>query len=110
MSKRITYKYLVQFLNEEFKRFEITEFEVVKVERTHHRDCDYEAGATKLLIHFEPKDKSKKHPLINGIFYCFYFVKELQWYVDNGYKLKLDFAYRSSRMMLCDLELNVTKL
>lgn len=84
---RLTSARMVQWLNQEFKRLEITDWVVTAVERTHFRDQDYEAGACKLRAHFENvKSKSTK-----GEFLCFYSLGEYQDHMSKGYEMYIKF-------------------
>lgn len=105
---RITYKKLIDWLNQEFARLEINSFEVIEAYRTYYTSGQYENGACKLIIKFQSKEIVKGHRM-EGSFFSFYFIKELQWYVENGYNLHLKFSFRSTGMSLNDLELDVIK-
>jgi len=84
-NKRITKKYLIDFVNEKFKTFEIKEYYVSGVEITRFRDYDIEGGACRLI--FTVKEKKNENNFCH--FYCFYSIKQIQQHCDIGYELYL---------------------
>lgn len=108
--KNINYAQLVDFVNEEFRRLEITGYKAYRAERTYHRPCDYEAGACKMLIWFKHLDTPEDSLLAKRYFMCDYSLKELNEYRKSGYKMYLKFRFRSSNFMLTDLEIDVRKI
>ncbi len=103
----MNYKQFVDFVNSEFERLEITDWIAVKAERTYHRNSDYEAGACKMLVWFEPKNKQSNYPL-KHYFMCDYFLKEYNEYLKNGWELYLGFRFRTMNI-LSNLEVRVRK-
>ena len=104
---RLTTKKLIKWLNEQFIKFEITQYEVTDISRTYFTSNDYECGACRLIIHF--KHKATEHTAIhnNGYFYCFYRIKELENYMKEGYELYLQDKGKFG--LLTDLEIEVRK-
>lgn len=108
MEGRITYKKLVDWVNLQFEKLEITEYEAISAERTYHRSDYYEAGACKLLI--KVKTKNAKEGTFNSEFYfmCFYFLWEYQQALSNGYEMYLTFNEERFRLMK-NLEIRLRK-
>lgn len=101
---RITRKYLIEFLNKKFEEFEITQYEVYAVEPTRFSIHLLEGGAACLYIRFRVKGESWSHTN-HGTFFCFYRIKDLQWYVNNGYEIYL----KGDKYSLSNYELDVRK-
>jgi len=83
---RVTYKYLIKWCNDEFKRLEILDYEVVNVERTFHNQDAIEAGACRLIITFQHIETKK-----SGYFLSFYTIGQIQRELKEGRKLHLKF-------------------
>ncbi len=106
---RLTYKKLVDWVNEQFIKFEITEFEAYKAHRTYFRSDDYSGGACKLHVYFRLKDETKRHPMMmNDYFMCFYFLHEYKAHIDKGYEMYICFK-RNGIGCLNDIEINLRK-
>lgn len=101
---RLTKAKLIKWINAKFKDYEIDDYEVYDIEQTRFRAQDYEAGAAALYIRFRNINDHNKMDL----FLCTFKIKELEWYVNNGYELKLDFNQRKI-FSLNNLELDVKK-
>lgn len=100
---RLTAKRLIEWLNNEFERFEINEWTVTDVYRTRYRNHEYEAGACKLIISFESKSNNKNR----GTFLCFYSIAELKEHMNMGYKMILSFPPQTQS--LTDLTIDLKK-
>jgi hypothetical protein len=105
---RLTSKKLVKWLNEKFIELEIKNYEVTSILRTHFNQNDYECGACRLLIYFKDKTLPDDHFLNNNNFMCFYKISELEWYLQNGYRLWL--KDNSRQGYLKHFELDVQKI
>ncbi len=105
--KNLTYKTFVDFVNQEFKRLEINDFEAYKAERTYHRRGDYEAGACKMLVWFKPTGEDEDKVKIKHYFMCFYFLKEYNEYRKKGYTLYLKFGNNSRFKLIKEVEVEV---
>lgn len=104
--KRITLNSLKDWVNEQFLKLEITEYECTKVTRSHFTSDQYESGACKLYIHF--RLKGEHNPMLNSSFYCFYSIKELQSHIKDGYEMYLN--YKSMRLLsIKNLEIELRK-
>lgn len=103
---RVTSKYLIKWVNDKFKELEINEYECCEVIRTHFTSDQYESGACFLYIKIR---EVENHDICNK-FLCFYPMYSLQYYLDNGYELFLDFSkQRTIFISLTDIEINVRK-
>lgn len=103
MKGRITSKKLVEWCNEQFKKFEINNYIVTNVRATRFRPHDYEGGACRLYITFQ-STKDKNHW---DYFLCFYSMKELKRSIDLGYTLYLKDNGR--RGILSEFEIELKK-
>ena len=84
------YKDLVEWVNKEFERFEITEYRAVEAVRTYHNQDAIEGGACRMLIFFEcVNQKTMGSPY----FLCFYTLKQLNTYLKEGFEMYLDFKH-----------------
>jgi len=106
MKGKVTSKKLVEWLNEKFKEYEINEYIVTEVVSTRFSSEQIQGGACRLYIRFNLKDVSKRNVLLNPTFYCYYSMKELQWYINNGYELSL----KLKGSYLTNLELDLKKI
>jgi hypothetical protein len=88
---KLTYKYLILFINEQFKKFGIVDYEVTQIWRTYYRRDEYEAGASKMQIIFKNNTLPTNHFANFGHFMCFYSLRELEQQLKNGYELYLKF-------------------
>jgi hypothetical protein len=104
---RLTYKKLIIWLNEKFKKLEIKNYVVTEIARTYYTMNDYECGACKLMIYFENKQLDKSHILHKSYFMCFYTIGQLQWFLENGYELCLTDKNRDG--IIKNFELDVRK-
>lgn len=102
----MNYKQFVDFVNKEFERLGITDFVATKADRTYHRTDDYESGACKMMVWFEPKNKPDNFPL-KHYFMCDYFLKEYNEYLKNGHEMYLAFRFRSNSWSIKELEVRV---
>lgn len=100
---RITEKTFLEVVNKEFERLEINDYKAVEAKRTHFTDDQYEGGAAKVTV----KVESKNDDNVFTHFHCFYFFKEYQWYVKNGYRLFLRFENKF--YTISDLTVDVKK-
>lgn len=106
---RITHKKLVDWVNEQFIKFEITNYEVYRSERTHFTGDQYAGGACKLRIFFRHKEKSKRNKFAtDGYFMCFFFLHEYQDHINDGYEMYLRFG-RNGLNLLAALEIDLRK-
>lgn len=110
-SMRLTKKKLIEMVNQLFDKYEIKSFEVYAISATRYRGQDYEAGACKLHIYFRRKDGNIDTGFGTAFnyFISFFSIKELEYYINNGYYLKLEFI-RQGSISIKDLELNVQKI
>lgn len=97
---RVTKKYLIKWVNEEFKRLEINDWEVFQIDKTRFRSQDYEEGACFLYVRF----RFKENHTSTARFLCFYPLKEYEEHINNGKKLKLTFG-RSFTLTDCTIEI-----
>lgn len=104
ISGRLTGKKIITFLNSEFERLEINNYEVYEVIRTRFTGDQYEDGAAKLIINFREKTNQD----YSGHLLCSYSIGELQDYLRMGYRLILKDNGRNGVLSQCELE--VTKL
>jgi len=102
---RITLEKFKDFVNSEFERFEIKNHECTRVERTRYSADQYEGGACRLVVFFKHKDSDYE-----GYFPCFYPLSYYEKSINNGYKMVLQFQYRSSHRFLSDLEVELKKV
>lgn len=104
--KRLTLKWLKDWVNEQFDKLEIKEYRCCKIERTYFRSQDYEAGASKLLIHF----KLTEHPdsVSIGTFYSFYSLRDFQDHISKGYEMYLKVSSHKIFVM-SNLEIELRK-
>ena len=103
---RMTSKTFLHFINSEFKRLEMPEFEAFEVNRTRFRMSEYEAGACKLIVRIRDK-RFKDNELNRTSLLCFYSLKEYEEYLKSGYKMYLKFNDRN--YMLNEAEIDVKK-
>lgn len=101
---RLTKAKLIKWINYEFQRVGIKEYEVYAIEQTRYRSVEYEAGAAFLHIRF----RSITNHDHTGLFLCFYKIKQLEDYLKNGYSLTLQLDWRKG-LTLTNLELEVCK-
>jgi hypothetical protein len=81
------YSDLVNWVNKEFERFEIYDYEAISAERTYHSQDAIEGGACRMLIFF----KHKEFNGFNNYFLCFYTLKQLNEHLKSGYEMYLNF-------------------
>ena len=105
LSGRLTAKKLVNWCNEQFKKFEIHNYLVTEISRTHFNKDAYEGGACRLLVKYKNVKNEELHNY--GYFMCFYTISEYQDYINAGYELCLKNNNRFG--LLNDLEINVRK-
>lgn len=104
------YKGLVDWVNGEFERLEITEYEAIKAERTYFTGYQYESGACFMHIYFKRKGYNASTLYANNYFMSFYPLKELKTYVNKGgYEMYLKFKTRSAGMFMHELEIELRK-
>lgn len=101
---RITAKYLQDWVNKKFEHLEITEYECYLVERTYFTTDQYESGATALYIKI--RSKGSDNPYLTGTMFCFYSMRTLTEYINNGYELFIKFKRNAS---LNEAELDIRK-
>jgi len=82
---RVTGKKLIDWINSEFKRLGIKEFEVFKIQSTRYSYDLLAAGAASLNILFRHVEDQN----IWGCFYSFYSMQQLEMYLKNGYELDI---------------------
>jgi hypothetical protein len=104
MTGRITSKKMLKWINEKFEQFEMTSFKAIKITRTHHPSANYEAGANKLIVTVQNKNDLNNYIYFN----CFYYLKEYEEYIKNGYELY--FRFNNKFTILSDLEIDVRKI
>jgi hypothetical protein len=107
LSGRLTANKLVQWCNEQFKKFEIKNYEVTEISRTHFNQDAYENGACRLLVRFRDKTMPEGSHFSTGYFMCFYRLSEYQEYLNMGYSLYLKDT--SHFGLLKDMEIEVRK-
>jgi hypothetical protein len=105
---KLTYKKFVKWLNEEFQRLEIHDYEAIKAERTRFRTDDYEGGACKTMVWIRNKNYPVDQYFNNKHFMCFYFISEYQSHIDAGYEMYLKFD--NGRMVMTDLTVELRKI
>ena len=86
----LTLNTFLDFINSEFKRLKIEDFEAIEAIRTRYRPDDYEAGACKLIIRIKDK-RFKNNELLRNSFFCYYSINEYRSYLKNGYEMYLKF-------------------
>lgn len=102
------YKGLIDWVNLEFERLGIAEYEATTASRTYYKNNQYECGACKMYIFFRMKNKPN-HPLLNSFFMTFYSLKELKDGVYMGYEMYIKFSSRGSGQSIKDLEIGLRK-
>ena len=101
---RLTVKKLISWLNEEFIRLEINNYEVYAIDRSRFTSDQYQNGAYFLYVRF----RSKSDPNQTEVFHCFYPIKDYQMYTRSGYELYLKFENRN--LMINSLSIEVRQL
>lgn len=69
---RLTSKKFLEFVNEQFKKIEITDWIAIKVINPRHRSCDIEAGACRLIVTIQYLKAEPNSIMSTTHFYCFY--------------------------------------
>lgn len=105
---RLTHKKLVDWVNEQFIKFEITNYEAYRSETTKFTSDQYSGGACKLRVFFRHKEESKRNSFADGSFMCFFFLHEYQDHMNSGYEMYLRFG-RSALGLLTALEIDLRK-
>jgi hypothetical protein len=107
---RLTKTKLINWINEQFIIFNITDYEVYKIEQTRYRTVDYEAGACQLQIRFKPVNEVETWDN-TGSFMCFYRISDLEYYIKQGYSIHLSFKNcRLSSLSSLEIDVSSTKL
>jgi hypothetical protein len=104
----LNYTTLVDWVNEEFKRLEITHVVAYKAERTYFTTDQYEGGACRMRIYFKSVSDTNTSG-ISHYFMCFYPLKHINECIKEGYKMYLNFSFRSNRKYLNELEIQLKK-
>ena len=104
---RLTTAKLIDWVNFKFKELEILNFECYAISRTFFSQNDYECGACKLVIQYRNKSVDEKSLISTGTFVCYYRIKELEWFLKNGYELCLKDNSRFG--FISNFELDVRK-
>ena len=104
---KINSKKLMDWINGKFLELEIKDYKIVSVNRTHYSQDAYEGGASRLIIEFVDLRSDINSLLSKGYFNCFYPLRELNYYLNNGYELFL--KDRSRMGILSQFELDVRK-
>ncbi len=86
---RVTKRKFIYWINQEFKRFGITEYEIVSVEQTRYRGHEYEAGAAFLSVKFDLVSNRTNSSC--GFFSCFYSLGMYTDHLKMGYEMYLQF-------------------
>lgn len=108
---RLTAKKLVEWLNKKFEQLDITEYEIIDVKRTYYTSDQYEGGACKQHIYFKNKGQNIEHPSDLGTMMCFYNLKELEYYINNGWEMyfRVRNKFGNRFLIISDLELDVKR-
>lgn len=104
---RITKKYLLKWINEQFVKFEMNHIEATEIVITRFRPDDYEGGACRMYVYLRDKefDRDGLPPIY---FMCFYKLSEYEDYINYGYEMYLKF--KDPRLgLLRDLEIDLRK-
>lgn len=102
---RLTKKYILNWVNEKFKSLEINGYKAGDMYHTRFRGQDYEAGATTHIIRVydENGDYAFNINFLWGI-------KEVEYYLNNGHELNIDFNTISGSIFLADSEITYRKI
>lgn len=103
MTKRLTYKYMMEWLQETFDRLEI-DWEPFDMFYTRLRGADYERGAPVYIISI----RSKKNPSLQCEVLVHDWLKEMQRELDTG-KYKLHWEIKN-RVNLDNSEITLKKI
>lgn len=96
----------LSFLNQKFKELEINEYEVYDVVPTKFSADVIEGGACCLYIRFKKIGEPLSHTN-NGTFFSFYRMKDIDFYLKNGYEMFL----KSDRIgAISNFELDIRKI
>lgn len=110
---RLTSKRLVVLVNELFDKYDINDFRCVEIVSTRFTSDQYEGGACKLYVYFNDLESMKNNTKNNrGCMMCFYFIKDIEDHLKNGYEL---FLYHNSRFggrfpLLTEMELDLKRI
>lgn len=101
---RLTSKKFLEFVNEQFRKYEINDFKAIRVINPRHRSCDIEAGACRLVVTIEYLKSTSI--LREQNFYCFYTLGQYEDYIKQGYEMYLKFNSR----LLSEMEIDVRRV
>lgn len=102
---RLTKSKFINWLNCQFEKFGIVEYEVYKIDSTRYRGQDYEAGAAFLNVWFKVKGEIPDNNN-SSFFVCFYRLSQLEQYVKSGYEINLYLDRRLSTLDNLEIEVN----
>lgn len=103
---RLTSKKFIEFVNEQFKKFEINDWEAISVINPRHRTDDIEAGACRLIVTIKYLKAEPDSFMSTNHFLCFYTLGQFEEYIKNGYEMYLKFNNRLYR----DMEIDVRRV
>lgn len=102
---RLTAKKLISWINEQFEKIEINNFEAFEITPTRFNSDQIEGGAALNFIRVRSKlDNNQQCTML-----LFYRIKQLEWYIKNGYYLKLSASTNIRWVMISDLTIDVVK-
>ena len=89
--QRLTGKKFLAFINQQFAKFEMSDYEAYAVERSRFTPDQYEGGACFLYVRIRTKSQSATHQrnAMSCDMLCFYPLKEYAKHLANGYEMYL---------------------
>ena len=101
---RLTKKFVINWVNKEFKRLEIDGFVATEMYNNNFRQNDLENGASYYSITLLYEG------LYAGTMYFLWQMKYVENYLNNGYKLKIEFKRIGNSFVVPDSEIIYTKI
>jgi len=101
---RLTKKYVINWINQEFKRLEIKGFVATEMYNNNFRQNDLENGASYYSISLEYEG------VYSGVMHFLWQMKYVEHYLNNGYKLKIEFKRIANSFVVPDSEIIYTKV
>ena len=86
---RLTAKKLVNWVNQEFQKLGIKDYEVTEITKTNYSQDHYEEGASRLIVTFRNKSMDQNSYMGLNHFLCYYRISDYDCYLKNGYELYL---------------------
>jgi hypothetical protein len=83
----MNYAQFTEFINSEFKRLEINNYEAYRAERTYFNQDQLEAGACRIHVYFKPVGTSLDDLFFKPSFMCFYPLSFYNLILKKGGKL-----------------------